>query len=117
MSKMSLLERYECKLTEDEFARTWRSFSKPLDIFKAEGYCKGRMKRDEREFFSDLRTMVLRLLRDFEEHKIEYEVIQRSEDLRIDFEDAVGKCDTLLDRLERSISVAEVANRRESLFK
>lgn len=107
---MSLLERYECKLTEDEFARTWRSFSKPLDIFKAEGFCKSRMKRDEREFFSDLRTMVDRLLRDFEFLKVEYEIVERSEDLRTDFEDAVGKCDTLLDKLERSISLAEVAN-------
>ncbi len=51
MSKMGLLEVYQCKLQEDEFARTWRSFSKPLQIFKAEAECRKRMKRDEREFF------------------------------------------------------------------
>jgi hypothetical protein len=51
MSKMSLLEDYECKLQEDEFGRTWRSFSKPLEIFKSEAECRKRMKRDERDFF------------------------------------------------------------------
>jgi hypothetical protein len=51
MSKMGLLEVYNYKLQEEEFARTWRSFSKPLEIFKAEAECRRRMKRDEKEFF------------------------------------------------------------------
>ena len=75
MSKMGLLEFYQCKMSEDEFARTWRSFSKPLDIFKAEAECKKRMKRDEKEFFQDLRVMVERLQRDFEEIKVDFEIL------------------------------------------
>lgn len=51
MSKMSLLEDYQHRLVEEEFNRTWISFSKPLEIFKAEYNCRRRMKRDEREFF------------------------------------------------------------------
>lgn len=66
---------YQCRLADEEFARTWLSFSKPLQIFKAEAECKRRMKRDEKEFFSDLRVMVERLLRDFEELKIEFEIL------------------------------------------
>lgn len=116
MRKMGLLEVYQCRLAEEEFARTWLSFSKPLHIFKAEAECKRRLKRDEKEFFSDLRVMVERLLRDFEELKVEFEILQRSDDLRADYEDAVTKCDSLLDKLERALNVAEVANRREALF-
>lgn len=33
MSKMGLLEDYQYKLMEEEFNRTWISFSKPLEIF------------------------------------------------------------------------------------
>jgi hypothetical protein len=75
MSKMGLLEKYQCKLSEEEFSRTWRSFSNPLDIFKAEDECRKRLKRDEKEFFSDLRVMIERLLRDFEELKIDFEIL------------------------------------------
>jgi hypothetical protein len=48
---MTLLENYNCKMVDEEFSRTWRSFSKPLEIFKAEAECKKRMKTDEKEFF------------------------------------------------------------------
>ena len=51
MSKMGLLEDYQYKLLEEEFTRTWISFSKPLEIFRAEFGCRRRMKKDEREFF------------------------------------------------------------------
>jgi hypothetical protein len=51
MSKMGLLEEYQYKLLEEEFTRTWISFSKPLEIFRAEYNCRRRMKKDEREFF------------------------------------------------------------------
>ena len=61
MSKMGLLEQYQCKLTEEEFSRTWRSFSKPIEIFKAEAECRKRLKKDEKEFFADLRVMIERL--------------------------------------------------------
>jgi hypothetical protein len=33
------------------------------------------LKRDEKEFFSDLRVMIERLQRDFEELKIDYEIL------------------------------------------
>ena len=33
MGKMGLLEFYEYRLLEEEFNRTWISFSKPLEIF------------------------------------------------------------------------------------
>jgi hypothetical protein len=62
-------------LSEDEFSRTWRSFSKPIEIFKAEAECRKRLKRDEKEFFSDLRVMIERLQRDFEELKIDFEIL------------------------------------------
>jgi hypothetical protein len=61
MSKMGLLEQYQCKLNEEEFSGTWRSFSNPLEIFTAEAECRKRLKRDEKEFFSDLRVMIERL--------------------------------------------------------
>jgi len=51
MGKMGLLEEYQYKLLEEEFTRTWISFSKPLEIFRAEYDCRRRMKKDEREFF------------------------------------------------------------------
>ena len=113
---MGLLEQYQCKLSEDEFSRTWRSFSKPIEIFKAEAECRKRLKRDEKEFFSDLRVMIERLQRDFEELKIDFEILQRSDDLKTDYDDAVIKCDNLYDKLERAIEIAEISNRREGLF-
>jgi hypothetical protein len=116
MSKMGLLEKYQCKLSEEEFSRTWRSFSNPLDIFKAEDECRKRLKRDEKEFFSDLRVMIERLLRDFEELKIDFEILQRSDDLRTDYDDAVIKCDNLYDKLDRAIEISEISNSREILF-
>jgi hypothetical protein len=74
------------------------------------------MKRDEREFFQDLRSMNERLVKDFDEIKIDFDILQRSEDLN-DYEDAVVKCDALLEKVERAIAEAEISNRREGLFK
>ena len=74
------------------------------------------MKRDEREFFQDLRLMNEKLLKDFDEIKIEFDILQRSEELT-EYEDSVIKCDVLYDKIERAIAIAEVANRREGLFK
>jgi len=51
MGKMGLLEEYQYKLSEEEFTRTWISFSKPLDIFRAESICRKRLGRDQKEFF------------------------------------------------------------------
>ena len=57
-----------------------------------------------------------KLLKDFDEIKIDFDILQRSEDLN-EYEDSVAKCDILLDKVERAIAIAEVANRREGLFK
>ena len=57
-----------------------------------------------------------KLIKDFDEIKIEFDILQRSEELT-EYEDSVIKCDVLYDKIERAISIAEVANRREGLFK
>jgi hypothetical protein len=44
-------------LSEEEFHKTWMSFSKPLEIFRAEADCRRRMKTYEKEFFLALRIM------------------------------------------------------------
>lgn len=116
MGKMSLLEAYQYKLLEEEFTRTWISFSKPLDIFKAEFLCRRRLNRDQKDFFQDLRLMIEKLMKDFDEIKIEYDILQRSEELT-EYEDSVIKCDALLEKLDRALDIAEIANRREGLFK
>ena len=116
MAKMGLLEEYQYKLVEEEFNRTWISFSKPLEIFRAEYECRRRMKKDEREFFQDLRLMNEKLLKDFDEIKIEFDILQRAEELS-DYDDASIKCDLLMEKVERATGMAEVANRREALFK
>ena len=115
MGKMGLLEDYQYKLLEEEFNRTWISFSKPLEIFRAEFDCRRRMKRDERDFFQDLRLMNEKLVKDFDEIKIEFDILQRSEELT-EYEDSVVKCDLLYEKVERALHVSEVANRREGLF-
>ena len=73
------------------------------------------MKKDEREFFQDLRLMNEKLLKDFDEIKIEFDILQRSEELS-EYEDSVIKCDVLYEKVERALAIAEVANRREGLF-
>lgn len=103
-------------MQEDEFTRTWISFSKPLEILRAEFDCRRRLKRGEREFFLELRQMNEKLLKDFEEIKIEFDILQRSEELN-EYEDAAVKCDTLYEKIENAIAIAEIANRREGLFK
>jgi hypothetical protein len=60
--------------------------------------------------------MVERLQREFEEIKIDFEILQRRDDLRSDYEDAVNKCDSLMEKVERALMIAEIANRRELLF-
>ena len=60
--------------------------------------------------------MIEKLQRDFEELKIDFEILQRSDDLRTDYDDAVIKCDNLYDKLDRAIEIAEITNRREALF-
>lgn len=103
-------------MVEEEFTRTWISFSKPLEIFRAEYNCRRRMKKDEREFFTDLRIMTEKLFKDFDEIKIEFDILQRSEELN-EYEDAVGKCDILFEKVESALAIAEVVNRREGLFR
>jgi hypothetical protein len=49
--------------------------------------------------------------------KVDFEILQRSDDLRTDYEDAVTKCDTFYEKIERALSIAETSNRREALFK
>lgn len=75
MGKMGLLEDYQYKLLEEEFTRTWISFSRPLEIFRAEYDCRRRMKKDESLFFQDLRLMNEKLLKDFDEIKIEFDIL------------------------------------------
>lgn len=114
-SKMTLLEDYQYKLLEEEMNRTWFSFSKPLDIFRAEYNCKRRMKKDEREFYQDLRVMNEKLVRDFDEIKIEFDILQRSEELS-EYDDSAAKCDILFEKIENALVTAEISNRREGLF-
>lgn len=57
-----------------------------------------------------------KLLKDFDEIKIEFDILQRSEELT-EYEDSVIKCDVLFEKIERALSIAEIANRREALFK
>ena len=73
------------------------------------------MKRDEKDFFQDLRLMNEKLVKDFEEVKIEFDILQRSEELQ-EYEDSVVKCDTLYEKIERALAIAEISNRREGLF-
>lgn len=60
--------------------------------------------------------MIEQLNRDFDEIKIEYDILQRNEELK-DYEDSALKCDALLDKVDNAIAIAEVVNRREGLFK
>ncbi len=60
--------------------------------------------------------MIEKLMKDFDEIKIEYDILQRSEELT-EYEDSVIKCDALLEKLDRALDIAEIANRREGLFK
>lgn len=56
-----------------------------------------------------------KLLKDFDEIKIDFDILQRSEDLN-EYEDAVVKCDMLLEKAEKAIDIADLANKREGLF-
>ena len=75
MNKMSLLEEHQYYLQEDEFKQTWVSFSRPLDISRARWDCERRMKSDEKDFFEDLRVMTQGLAEEFEDIKVEFEII------------------------------------------
>lgn len=57
-----------------------------------------------------------KLLKDFDEIKIEFDILQRSEELA-EYEDSVVKCDALLEKIDRALAIAEISNRREGLFK
>ena len=60
--------------------------------------------------------MIEKLQKDFDEIKIEFDILQRCEELQ-EYEDAAVKCDALLEKIERALAIAEIANRREGLFK
>ena len=56
------------------------------------------------------------LLKDFDEIKIDFDILQRSEELN-EYEDSAMKCDQLYEKLENALHTAEIVNRREGLFK
>ena len=56
------------------------------------------------------------LLKDFDEVKIDFDILQRSEELN-EYEDSAMKCDQLYEKLENALHTAEIVNRREGLFK
>ena len=60
--------------------------------------------------------MTEQLSKDFDEVKIEFDILQRSEELK-EYEDSAIKCDVLLDKVDSALAVAEIVNRREGLFK
>jgi dynein heavy chain len=116
MKKLSLMEDHQHRLKEEEFNKTWISFSRPLDIFRSRINCNKRLAKDEKEFYEDLRAMNAGLGEELNELKVDFEILQRVEELD-DYESAVAKCDTLFERIDTAIETAEVANRRENLFK
>lgn len=62
-----------------------------------------------------MRLMNEKLLKDFDEIKIDFDILQRSEYLN-EYEDSSVKCDLLMEKVERALAIAEIANRREALF-
>ena len=57
-----------------------------------------------------------KLLKDFEDIKVEFDILQRSEELQ-EYEDAAIKSDNLFEKLDRALLIVEISNRREGLFK
>jgi hypothetical protein len=57
MCKMALLEQYQYRLKDEEFERTWNSFSRPLDIFEYQQECRSRLKLLEDKYYDELREM------------------------------------------------------------
>ena len=116
MDKMRLLEEHQYRLKEEEFNRTWISFSRPLDIFKARVNCLKRLNKDEKDFYEDYRNMKAKLSDDFENQKVDFEILQQVDKLD-QYEDAVTKSDIFFERIEKLLDTVEIVNRREGLFK
>jgi len=75
-----------------------------------------RQRGYERDFYQELQVMNEKLANDFDDVKIEFEILQRIEEVA-EFEDAAAKCFALYDKIERALYMAEVSNRREGLYK
>ena len=81
MSKMALLEHYQCRLKEDEFEKTWTSFARPLDIFEYQQECWSRLKLLEDWYFDELWEMTSVQERNMDDVKIQLDMIQIIEEL------------------------------------
>jgi hypothetical protein len=57
MAKMTLLEKYQCSLKQEEMGNTWYSISKPLLIFEAQGDCLETLEIFSDRFLIDLQIM------------------------------------------------------------
>ncbi len=57
MDKMNLLERFQYRLSEEKFGRTWISFSRPLEIYISVEDCQEKLKIQKKEFEEQLKDM------------------------------------------------------------
>ena len=115
MSKMTLLERYQCCLEEKEMENTWFSLSKPLLIFESQGDCIELLEQFYDKFYVELRQTQVALAHEIGAISQELELIIAYESLQ-SYEQAVNKCDSLMDRIDSAINTAAVVNRREILY-
>lgn len=75
MNKLSLLEEHQYRLKEEEFTKTWISFSRPLDIFQAKVYAKNRLDKADKHFYEALREMIETLAEELANLKVEFEIL------------------------------------------
>lgn len=81
MSKMTLLEKYQCSLGQQEMENTWLSLSKPLLIFEAQGDCIELLEVYYDKFFVELKQTQLQLISEIIEIQSELDLITRYESL------------------------------------
>ena len=77
MRKLTLLEGHQHRLKEEEFTKTWISFSRPLDIIKARQECHKRMKSEEKTFYEELGESKKQLVKEAVLVKDAFNILQR----------------------------------------
>ena len=110
-----MLDEFNFELTEQEVVQIWESFARPMEIQDKQDDCIENLDELTSDFQLDLREMQTKLNQDIEEIEKEFEDLKLYEYLNQHLE-ASRKTEKLGDRIDETIKIANICNRREKLF-
>jgi hypothetical protein len=104
-------------LTEEQIDTMWKAFAKPQEILYVQGDCLERLDVFTVKYAEELKEMQISLSKKIRQIARDVEEIADFEELpKLEVEKRFKKCDDTENKLYEAKGLAEVCNRRETLF-